>query len=300
MNEPARRRRILLAGFILLAVLLVRCQTARPTIVSPVTAGPTRTAEPSASPVTPRPTLPATWTPVPPTAALTLPSWPTSSPTPNLRQTMVAQTTVAAGIHCQRYPEAWQVFSSPASAFAGWCLVVGAPDTLYEYRLFAPDGWVVNTFGDLTPNLSFSMGKNNVALRLYEAFAYGTYNYTGTLEEAPEQASVCDENVRCYGFIGPHETHLRQEVRRFENNDEIILDSFQPRELLALDSQVETPAGTLNIRRYYQIIPFRLYEQPTQRLFILELTWLEGAFTEAEYAGVLEKLELMALSVNQR
>lgn len=299
MKMHARCSIILLAGALVLSALLGGCQSAAgPSPASP-TAASTASPTPRAS-HTPRPTLPATWTPTPPAAALALTITPTPTATSDIPKTLIAQTTSAAGIHCQRHPQAWQVFTGPASAFAGWCHVTGALDTLYEYRLYAPDGWVVNTFGELAPNLSFSTGKKNVDVRLYQAFAYGTYNFTGPLEKAPEQARICDENERCFGFIGPHEIIIRQEIRHHETSSAPVLKAFETRDLLVLDSRIDTPAGKLFFRRYYQFIPFNLYKTQTDRLFILEMTWLDGALTESELAAVLEKLELMALSISQR
>ena len=201
MKMHARRLLILLVGILLATSLLGGCQAAAQPQTSPVTAGPSATStvvSPTPFPTTTlRPTLPATWTPAPLTPTRTLVPSGTPIASPEYRQTLVALTTVAAGIQCQRHPEAWQVYTGPAPAFAGWCQIIGTLDTLYEYRLYAPDGWMVNTFGELAPNLSFTAGKKNVDVRLYQAFAYGTYNFTGPLDKAPEQARICDENVRC-------------------------------------------------------------------------------------------------------
>ena len=303
MKMHACRLLILLVGILLTTALLAGCQTATQRQASPGAVSPsaTSTVSPALVPSnTPRPILPATWTPAPLTPTRTLIPSGTPIASPEYRQTLIAMTTVAAGIQCQRHPEAWQVYTGPAPAFAGWCQVVGALDTLYEYRLYAPDGWLVNTFGELAPNLSFAAGKKNVDVRLYQAFAYGTYNFTGPLEKAPEQARICDENARCYGFIGPHEILVRQENIRYETRDAPFFAAFETRELLVLDSRIDTPAGKLFIRRYYQFIPFNLYKQKVDRLFILELTWLEGVLTDAEQDALLKMLELMALSINQR
>ncbi len=303
MKKYLCRLLILLIGVLFLASTISGCRPATLTQEKPVTGGLafTNTSTPAPLPTnTPRPTLPATWTPAPLTPTRSLAPTGTPIASPEYRQTLIALTTVAAGIHCQRHPEAWQVYTGPASAFAGWCQVVGTLDTLYEYRLYAPDGWVVNTFGELAPNLSFSTGKKNVNVRLYQAYAYGTYNFTGPLEKAPEQARICDENARCYGFVGPHEIIIRQQANHFETRDAPVLKAFETRDLLVLDSRIDSPAGKLFIHRYYQFIPFNLYKKQTERLFILEMTWLEGALTDAEHTALLEKLELMALSINQR
>jgi hypothetical protein len=229
--------------------------------------------------------LPPTWTVTPtPKRPQALPSQ-TPTPTFNIPQTLIARTTVVAGVRCQRHADAWQVYSGPAGSYAGWCLIVGAYGTLYEYKLLSPHGWVVNTFGEFTPNLAFSTGEKNVQVKVHQAFAYNHRNYDGTLGDAPEKAAICDENEKCYGFLDPNETLIRQEITKVSE-----------REVLVLDSEL----GPLRIRRYYMILPFRVNNHSSQRLFIIEASTLDTALTQEEYDRMLEKLDIMVGSISQR
>jgi hypothetical protein len=279
----ATRLIIILAAMLLLFGILAGCSVKLPAAVQQANPLQETAALPAVTKT--RVELPSTWTPTAGVKQVYLGIKHTPSPTFNIPQTLVAQTTVAAGVHCQRHPDAWQVYSGPAGSYAGWCMVVGAYGTLYEYKLLAPDGWVVNTFGEFTPNLIFSTGQKNVQVKINQAFAYNHRNYEGTLEDAPEKAAICDENEKCYGFIDPNETLVRQEVKEITD-----------RKILVLDSTL----GPLQIRRYYMILPFRLYRLTTQRLFIVELISMEKALNEEQTDQMLEKLDVMIRSISQR
>jgi hypothetical protein len=272
-----------LVSAMLLTFALAGCVSNSPTIISTNT--PDVLVETTPTPFKTKAELPPTWTATPPAGGKEIPATRTPIPTRDYHATMIAQTTVAAGVHCQRNPDAWQVFSGPISAYAGWCQIVGTPYTLYEYKMLSPDGWIVNTFGELTPNLVFSTGHKNVYVKVYQAFSYFNRNYSGTLEDAPEKASICDENDICTGFIDPLETLIRQEMKTIQN-----------REILVLDSTV----GALQIRRYYQIIPFNIAKHLSDRLFIVEFVSLDTALDAQQYAKIIADLEMMVASINPR
>jgi hypothetical protein len=285
-----RKHRPVSSGYLILFVLIVlpgvlagcsmNSQPAtQPTAVLAVTQDRTPT------PFRTREAVPATWTPTPLNMLPVTYNQRTMVPSPNFPQTLVAQTTVAAELHCKRHPDAWKVFTGPINAYAGWCLVSGTRDTLYEYKLLMPDGWIVNTFGELTPNLAFSTGLKNVQVKIFQDFSYDTIGYSGTLADAPETAAICDENKRCYGYISPHETLTRQETK-----------TLFTREILTLDST----AGPLRIRRYYQIIPFNVLGHKSDRLFITEFSSLDSSMDEETYQKMLEKIEFMTASISQR
>lgn len=282
IRRPVPRLFIILAVWSFLFVSLSGCSTLLPgravETVEPV-------IPPTAKSTSVRVDFPATWTATstPKISPTRVPN--TQTPTPNFPQTLVAQTTVAAGIRCQRHPDAWQVYSGPAASFAGWCQVVGAFGTLYEYKVLAPDGWLVNTFGEFTPNLIFTTGVKNVEVRIHQAFAYNHRNYTGSLEDTPEKAMICDENEKCYGFINPHEVLVRQEIETFPDRKVLILDST---------------LGGLDIRRYYLILPFRVDKHSSQRLFIIEYIALDQALNAEQNAEFLVKLEMIVRSISQR
>jgi len=229
--------------------------------------------------------VPPTWTYTPPVNRYHIDPSKTPSPTPNFHQTMIAQTTVAAGVHCQRHPDAWQLFITPIDAYAGWCMVLGAPDTLYEYRILSPDGWIVNTYGELTPNLSFAIGNPNVQVNLIQAYSYFNRSYRGSLEEAPEKAAICDANDRCKKIIDPLETLTRQEIKDYPTRNVLILDSEM---------------GPLNIRRFYQILHFTVDKHQSDRLFILEYSTTKDALDDEANKRILGQIEIMLLSLNQR
>jgi hypothetical protein len=258
-------------------------------IAQPTTATNANTPQPKVE-TTPAPTktkvfFPPTWTLTPLPPVKTLAPTRTPQPTADYHATMLAQTVIAQGIRCKRHPDAWQVFSGPIDAYAGWCQIVGTVGTLYEYKMLSPDGWMVNTFGELTPNLVFSTGYNNVQVKVFEAYSYFYRSYDGTLKDAPEKASVCDENDHCYGFIDPVETLVRQEVKTIYNREVLVLDST---------------AGALQIRRYYQIIPFQVGDHISKRLFIVEISALDTALTPAEYDHLTTKVEMMVGSIGKR
>jgi hypothetical protein len=278
-----------LASILLIAGILTGCLGAAGTQVSPARGEPAATAGPPEE-TTPLPAgqkvlFPATWTPTA-TSALDFPPTRTPMPTANFAETRAALTVIAEGIKCKRAPNSWKIFVSPAQAVAGWCDVVGTEGTIYEYKLTAPDGWTISTFGGMYPNLAFATGKKNVQVRLYQSYAYlARSNYDGTLEEAPEKAFFCDENENCRRYLSPHETLVRQ-----------TMETSGARDILVLDST----AGDLMIRRYYQILPFKTRFKEGPRLFILELRWLNTALTEAEHAEILENLNLINRSLWQR
>jgi hypothetical protein len=281
----------MLAVLLVLPLILAGCWTASPQVVSPAGKNidsPGKNTVPASKaggPVVPVAGLPATWTPTPLPAGLVAASARTPSPTPNYSQTLAAQTTVASGVRCKRAPQSWRVYSSPAASYAGWCLVLGRLETIYEYRLVAPDNWMVTTFGETHPNLAFATGYKNVQLRLYQAYSYRTRNWEGTLEEAPEKAYHCDENERCLGYISPQETLVRQQMTTSGDRNILVLDSN---------------AGELTIRRYYQILPFKFKKHESMRLFILEFTYLNGALDDDQIEDMLEKIDTINRSLWQR
>jgi hypothetical protein len=274
----------MIAAWLMLLIIVAGCTSPLLSKLAPASSSISSTLVPR-QPANTRVIFPATWTATnPPKNSLSLVTR-TPVPTKNFPQTLVAQTTVAAGLHCQRNADAWQVFSGPIAAYAGWCQVVGIYGTTYEYKVLSPDGWVVNTYGEFTPNLVFSTGYKNVQVKIQQAFAYSHRNYSGSLEDAPEKAKICDENDTCYGFIAPNEILNRQEVK-----------TFPDREVLVLDSTL----GQLKIRRYYMILPFRIERFLSNRLFIVELTALENAMNDEEYAATLDQLGMMIQSIRQR
>jgi hypothetical protein len=279
----------MLAGIILLSVIFSSCQTVSPTLVSPVRNKATLDSSQTEDGKTPEPagakvSLPPTWTPTP-TSALDYPPTRTPFPTPNYVETRAAMTAIAEGVSCKRAPDSWKIYVSPSLLTAGWCQVVGTGGTIYEYKLSAPNGWIPKTFGEIHPNLSFSTGKRNVYVRLYQAYSYRARSYEGTLADAPEKAFFCDEEEKCQGFISPHETLVRQVTETQANREMLILDST---------------AGDLMIRRYYQIIPFKVKKHETNRLFILEFSWLKSALDEEGYAEMLEQIDLINRTIQQR
>jgi hypothetical protein len=288
LNMQSRRHAphliLVLAVLLILPVVLAGCWAASPTTVSP--AGKSAAPESGAAAKATVPaSFPATWTPTPIPVGRLSSTAVTPTPTRNYPETLIAQTTIASGVRCKRAPDSWRISSFPSTAHAGWCDILGAQGTIYEYRLVSPDNWMVTTFGDTHPNLAFATGIRNVHVRLYQAYSYRTRNWEGPLEDAPEKAYRCDENERCLGFISPHETIIRQQTVKSGDRDILVLDST---------------AGDLNIRRYYQNLPFKAKKHESMRLFILEFTWLDSALEGEEFDRVVDKIDTINRSLWQR
>lgn len=280
----ARTCSYLLACLLLLTVLISSCQQVKSTAVSPIKilgtvahSGPTATLWQDA--------LPSTWTPTPTPPSLLRPTstpWPMS--TINTRLTLIAGTTEAPGYGCKKHIDAWKIFTYKMWD-PGWCEVRGGWNSIYEYKLLYPEGWVPNTFGDFYPNLAFSVGQPNVDFRLYQVFSYDVRSYTGTLEDAPEKAALCDDSENCRALVNQKEKFISSEAR-----------SYGEREVIIWDSEY----GNLLIRRYFLIVPFSVESRPENRLFVIELSALKSEIESEWYTKMIVQIDRMIPGLSQR
>lgn len=294
---PARRRVFLICGVIFFLMVLAGCQGQQKTIVAPAAVeGPTSTPLPPTSTSTRYPTLPSVWTPRPQNETLirgTATAAPSPTATPNHGQTIVAATTAVRAMVCEKYPDAWQIRVGK-SAKVNWCSLSTVPFTLYEYALDYPSKWVVNTFGDVHPNLIFATGRSSIELRLYQVFAYETRSYKGSVEDAPDKAAFCDKTEKCLPVVDPNEKELQRNSFVMGSRQVVIFD---------------TQDGQRYVRRYFFKVPFRANTGSANRLFFFKLYTTKplGALTSGEIPAdgdaaekeLLSRIETMIATIHQ-
>lgn len=280
--SSARTSKFLLM-VVLFLFLLSACQPAKKTAVSNVKllgtvahTGPTATTWQDA--------MPSTWTPTATKSTLRPTSTPYPMSTINTRLTLIAGTTEAPGYGCKKHPDAWKIFTYKIFA-TELCEVRGGWTSAYEYKLAYPEGWVPNTFGDFYPNLAFSVGQPNVELRIYQFFSYDVHSFTGALEEAPEKAMQCDDNKNCRAMVNQKEKFIASETR-----------SYGEREVLIWDSEY----GSLLIRRYFMIVPFRVGLRPEDRLFAIELSALKSEIETEWYTDMIVEIDRLIPTIGER
>lgn len=255
---------LLISAVCLAATALSGCQLAVPTTPVPTAAAPTQPAA-TAAPVNPsntpvQATLPPTWTPTPPLEVQARPEtpMPSATATPDLRSTLLAATQTVKATLCQVTASTTQV-SVEKSWQPGWCTLQPAKLNSYEYALVFPGQWAVNAFGAPYPNLSFSTRVTGVELWLAQVFSYSTktHAYTAALEQAPEQATVCNLSGNCLPVMGAGEKITRREVITLSSRRVLVVDSLD---------------RTTNVRRYFFLVPFTTRQYPGNRLFYFKLT----------------------------
>lgn len=283
MRRSARFLSLFLVVVILIPLLLASCQAAEPTQVGvqeEVTQVQTTAPSPT---LAPPPTLPPTWTPTPgkptqPATQISASATPTA--TFNVPQTVAAQATTVAAIKCEKHADSWQINVQP-SWRDHWCEVRGRGGKFYEYQVAYPESWKVITFGELTPNLYFNTGQQNVDLRLFQLYNYVYRSYTGSLEEAPVKAAICDDKDKCTLVIEPHEKITQKAVAQIGGKEVMVVDSTN---------------GNRSIRRYFFFVGFRYARPKSNRLFVFRLETPEPV-TDATYADLHKQIGDMIVSV---
>jgi hypothetical protein len=285
IRRSARIHSLILAGITVIPLLLSSCQAVDSTQVRPQAEvkqeQPTVTIQPTSRP--PVPTLPPTWTPTPekPKQQAVKPlATATPTATFNVPQTVAAQATTMNAIQCKKYADAWEIRVEPGWR-AHWCAVRSKGGVFYEFQMLYPEGWSVETFGELSPNLYFNTNQKNIDLRLYQIFRYGFKYYTGTLEDAPVKAAICGENEKCTLVIDPNEKILKKGIEAIGGKEVMIVDSQE---------------GTRNIRRYFFFVPFRFTRPKTNRLFFFKL-YTPEQITDDTYIDLQQQIEDMIVSV---
>lgn len=283
IRRSARSLSLFLAGVILIPLLLAGCQASRQTQVSaPEQATQQPTLAPSLT-LAPPPTLPPTWTltpgkPTQTTRQTRVPTTPTA--TFNVPQTVAAQATTVAAIMCVKHADSWQIKVQP-SWQDHWCEVRSKGGMFYEYQLIYPEAWKVTTFGELTPNLHFNTGQQNVDLRLFQLYNYVYRSYTGTLEEAPVKAAICDDKDKCTLVIDPIEKITQKGVTAIGGKEVMVVDSTM---------------GNLNIRRYFFFVGYRFTRPKSNRLYVLRLE-TPDPITSETYVELQQQIEGTIVSV---